>query len=104
MSLEQHPSSFFQVVVCRACQGATPDDVAALGRRLQVWVRKQPGFVSRRLLRDGATYVDLIEWDDRASADRASAATDHPSPSEMGQLLELEHATFLNASEVSLEP
>jgi hypothetical protein len=97
-------SRFYQVVVCRAREGASPERVAQLAQTLQAWVVRQPGFVERRLLVDPSTgtYVDLVGWRDRASADRAAAAPGHPSPDEMARLLDVEGMTVLDAVAVPL--
>lgn len=41
---------------------------------LEGWLRRQPGFQSLRLLREGDRWMDVCEWQDMASAKAASAA------------------------------
>lgn len=97
-------NAFVQVVVTPARAGTTPAAIGELARALQRWAEQQPGFQSRRVLYDAAadTYVDIIEWADRASGERAAKAEDHPCMDEMARLLDFEKMTFLAAVDIPL--
>ena len=41
---------------------------------MEDWLRRQPGYQSLRLVRDGARRMDICEWQDMTSAEAASAA------------------------------
>lgn len=93
---------YLDVVLCKPREGASEQDVRRLSAELQRWVERQPGFVRRRLLHDAAKgmYVDLVEWDDRGSAERAMASG-HPDAA-IGDVLQVESMVMLQTHEVSL--
>lgn len=46
---------------------------------MEAWLQAQPGFQSLRLVRDGARWMDVCEWQDMTSAQAASATfMEHP--------------------------
>lgn len=106
MNEKQGSSGFVQVVVCRKQQGATHEDVKALGDVLQRWVCKQPGFVERRLIRceDGETYIDVVAWTDALAAETAMKADGHPPAEEMGRVLVMGAMGFHQGTSLALTP
>jgi hypothetical protein len=59
-----------------------------------VWVGRQVGFVRRRLVKTADDeYVDIVEWESQAAAEKAMASPDHPEMSEMTKVLAVESMT-----------
>jgi hypothetical protein len=54
--------------------GVSEAEFLATRPAMEAWLRAQPGFQSLRLVRDGARWMDLCEWQDLASAQAASAS------------------------------
>lgn len=63
-----------EIVRFRPVAGVEPATLVQAAKEAHVWIKVQPGFVSRRLGRseDGA-WVEWIEWSDMASAGAAAS-------------------------------
>ena len=53
--------------------GVSEDAFLATRPAMEAWLRRQPGFRSLRLVRDGARWMDVCEWQDIGSAQAAAA-------------------------------
>ena len=63
-----------EIVRFRPVAGVEPATLVQAARDAEVWIRAQPGFVSRRLGRsDDGAWVDWIEWTDMTSARSAGS-------------------------------
>jgi hypothetical protein len=59
---------------------------------MEDWLRRQPGFQSLRLVRDGARWMDVCEWQDLTSA-QAAAATFMEDPGVAAFMATLDEST-----------
>jgi len=96
------------VALVREAQPGRPAEVReALRAEAHASTQRHRGIRAYQLLQGRAQsnlYVDLIEWVDRASAERANAASDHPDGAQIARLLDTEHMTLLGAAEVAPRP
>jgi len=72
---------FIELVRFRSRAGVTEQEVLAAAERVNVFLKSQPGFVSRRLGRsDDGTWIDILRWrsrEDVTAAMEKTAASPH---------------------------
>lgn len=62
-----------ELVTFRINESTSPEEFASASEAVNVWVRAQPGFVSRALSRgDDGLWFDVVFWESRATAQAAS--------------------------------
>lgn len=69
--------------------GADPEGFLSANAAVNVWVQRQPGFVSRTLSEDGdGLWTDMVVWTSRAEAEAAAAQmnADMDEPEAMGMI------------------
>lgn len=54
--------------------GVSEEAFLATRPAMEEWLRRQPGFCCLRLVRDGARWMDVCEWQDMGSAQAAATA------------------------------
>ncbi|MGL4634384.1 MAG: hypothetical protein ACRCWF_00235 [Beijerinckiaceae bacterium] len=64
-----------EIVRFKAKAGASTQTVIIAATKLETWLRKQSGFVQRRLCQsENGNWIDIVEWQDMSSAQAAAQA------------------------------
>lgn len=68
---------FVELVAFKAKAGVTPEQVVAAAEQVNLFLKEQPGFVSRHLGRaDDGTWYDVLYWESRDHVMAAMARTE----------------------------
>ena len=95
--------STFEIVVFKLRDGATHDGLIEASIPVSVWVRQQPGFIDRKMIRsdDGDTYVEIVRWETHEEAvNAAGLAETSPQCAPMFALVGEEDMVFIHGSSV----
>ena len=70
-------SPVIDLVTFKAATGTAEAEIRQAAETSSAFLRRCPGFLSRQLSHDPATdtWADVVSWTDRASAQRAAAAS-----------------------------
>jgi hypothetical protein len=61
-----------EITTFKLVKGYSPDDFIAVNANIDAWLKRQPGFRSRRItLQDDGTVVDMLLWNSVAEAQSA---------------------------------
>ncbi len=95
--------STFEIVVFKLTDEATHEQLIEAAESVSRWVREQPGFIDRKLIRseDGGTYTEIVRWASLAQATKAGElAESSPRCAPMFALIRMDSMTFFHASSV----
>ncbi|HEX6177382.1 MAG TPA: hypothetical protein VF057_03425 [Thermoanaerobaculia bacterium] len=94
-----------EIVISRAAEGTSRNELVAAARRLQEWAARQPGFVHRTLVDGGdGTWVDIVVWRSEADAKAAAAAfQSNPAAREVARMLDANSVRVLHGESVALD-
>lgn len=85
-----HPATTVELAEFKLVAGTTAAQLADANAAMEAFLATCPGFVSRRLLREGDTLADLVEWRDIDAAQAAmQAANESPQAGAYFRLIEM---------------
>lgn len=65
-------SAIVELVLFKLNEGSDESEFLAAAQNINADLETMPGFIERRLLRDGDQWVDLVYWDSLAEAQSAA--------------------------------
>lgn len=95
-------SSTFEIVIFSVRKGVTKSQLIESAEPVNNWVRKQPGFLDRKLISgDTDKFVEIVRWNSLKQAHAASElAESSPECAPMFALIDMESTTFLHGSSI----